>query len=98
MNSTSQRPRLENWAVVVDPYAAPEIHRAKLSGNVSNHPKHENGTHVITSRIVSANGRLVTTAHTEYELGQPCEEYLRWYKETYPDREIDLDNPIKFVD
>ena len=89
-------PRLENWAIVTDasPYTAPELIYFCLVGNVFGHenPRHEDGKHVMTSRIMQVRGRKVTTySGYVYELGEVSPEY----KDACPDRNFDGPNHIK---
>ena len=94
--------RIENWSLVPgsdDPYKAPEQVGMSLQGFVYGHPNRPTileGEYVTTSRIVSANGRIVQTRNTTYELGTVDPDYLAWHKENYPDSQIDLesDSPL----
>ncbi len=59
-----QKAKLENWQVGTDDC---------LIGESYGHPKHKDGTIVITSRVVTwdkESGKAIT-ANTEYELGKP---------------------------
>ncbi|MDY6958323.1 MAG: hypothetical protein SVK08_04125 [Halobacteriota archaeon] len=85
--------KLENWSVVSNatPYTAPEAIVPSLQGYVYNHPKHEDGKHVITSHIVAVYGRKVQTwSGSIYELGKVDPKY----QEAYPDRDLEGPNPI----
>lgn len=89
--------KLENWAVYCpDPYQAPEIRRDCLIGHVYDDPRgREDGKSVVTSYIVAANGKEITTySGTVYVLGKPADEYLTWTKEH--DIDFDPENPITF--
>lgn len=72
--------KIEDWAVTVDPYAAPELGRQYLTGLCPERGR--SGDRIRTSRIVKADGRLVTTASGRtYEVGKPSAEYLRFLEE-----------------
>lgn len=60
--------KLDDWAVVTDPYLAPEIQRPKLCGKVYNHNFRKDGEEITTSAIVKVEGRLVHTRNSVYEL------------------------------
>lgn len=81
---------LHNWAVVTDndPFKAPEIRGSYLRGTREDELKP-----VVTSRIMSVNGREITTRNTIYVLGEIDLEYLQWIKDD--GLEYDYDNPIK---
>ncbi len=93
--------RLENWSVrsrfsKSRPYDPPWT---CLSGDVYEHPAHEDGATITTSPIDSVDGRLVRTRSREYILGAICPEYLGWCREHYgPDWQHDPNNPIKVID
>lgn len=56
----------------------------------------DDGRHVRTSRIVKAEGRLVTTnSGSVYELGDPLPNYVDWCREN--GRAIDQAQPIKML-
>ena len=82
---------LKNWSVIMqgDPYTAPELFCQQLVGLRDDDPRE-----VITSRIVSVQGRRVTTySGSVYILDEINPEYLSWIKVsgyTY-----DPENPIK---
>lgn len=77
---------LNNWSVV-------NVRREQRLAGVPDSGSHE-GKHVVTSRIVDLDGRVVTTVSgSKYTLGTIEDEYLRWMKEygyTYNEKE-----PIK---
>lgn len=89
--------KLENWSVNYDPfyaYMAPEIRPRVLVGTVTGHHRKADGTEVVTSPIVSSQGRVVTTrSGTEYELGEPDPEYTKHLAEQ--GRTLDPENPVK---
>ncbi len=67
--------RIENWALVHEPYAPPEIQH--LRGDVD-------GRTVLTSTVVELDlhGRRAKTARgTEYLLGVPEAGFVAWLKE-----------------
>jgi hypothetical protein len=74
---------IEDWAVVgvpPSPYRAPELTPQMLQGRVFGHPdpKHEDGTLVQTSAIVSIDleRRRIETENTVYLLGTVQPKYL----------------------
>ena len=76
--------RLENWSVVEispSPYAAPEMSRMALKGDVYNHPTREDSSEVRTSNIVDIGGNKVRTQNTIYVLGKPDPNYIKFCKE-----------------
>ncbi len=74
--------RVENWSVRTNagPYTAPEAITSYLSGEVYGHPgRHHDGKAIDTSRIVAAEGRVVTTrSGSKYTLGEIHPEYLNY--------------------
>jgi hypothetical protein len=72
---------LDNWAIVSDPYHAPELNLRFLCGTVSNSSKHTDGKVITTSRLVhvykNENNDIiaVTASGTNYKLGNPDPEY-----------------------
>lgn len=80
--------KLENWAMNYAanpaPFKAPEQAHYQLSGEVYGHPRFDDGTFVVTSRVVDVNKEteiVETYSGSEYELGVVHPEYeLR-----YPD-------------
>lgn len=87
--------RIENWGVVgsADPYQAPELKRLKLHGAVYGHPTQEEGKIVSTSRILDADGLVVTCESRKYLLGQVSPDYLKALDEI--GYKFDPENPIK---
>ena len=75
--------KIENWSItyppLVDRFTPPEHITQHLHGAVYGHASHTDGSVVTTSRIVNWKGRKVTTRHTEYELGIPDPDYVKWY-------------------
>lgn len=71
---------LTNWSIEFSAdsaFQAPEARSQHLVG----HTPDRTGL-IITSRIVRAEGRLVTTrSGSVYELGEPSTEYLAWLTE-----------------
>ncbi len=94
---------LTNWSVCrgsSDPYKAPEQVGSALQGTVQGHP-HPNiqdGKNVITSRIVGAVNRLITTASgSVYRLvGSPDPKFVKFCEDN--GKPLDLLCPIKFKD
>lgn len=75
---------LENWSVTYgdfDPYIPPECRIAHLQGNVTKHPKLDDGF-ILTSAIEKVKGSIVTThSGTMYKLGTPNPEFVQWCKD-----------------
>lgn len=75
-------PILEDWAIITDhdPLLAPELRKMRLSGKVFNRQGFEDGTEVVTSSVqmIDLKNNIVKTKNTEYKLGKPSEEYLKW--------------------
>lgn len=85
--------KLENWSVIT------RGERTSLLGNVFGHsnPRHEDGKSVVTSRVVSVDGRKITTrSGSVYTLGKISPEYREYIKRTRP--EWDWRNPIKMAE
>lgn len=83
--------RIERWSTELcpnQPYLAPELHdHLHLAGIID-------GKEKLTSRIVKANGRTVTTkTGTVYELGDPRPEFAAWCAER--GEPIDPQQPVK---
>jgi hypothetical protein len=57
---------------------APELVKPVLYGRVTNHPLHEDGTYVTTSRILASAGCDVETNNTIYSLGLMADGYKEW--------------------
>jgi hypothetical protein len=78
--------RLENWSVQArsDPYRAPEMLSAVLSGEVWGHPRFSGGHVVRTSNIIWMDLEKMqakTRSGTLYALGKPAQEFLAWIRE-----------------
>ena len=92
---------LDLWAVVSassDPYRAPEQAGIAISGILRDASPHDDreGRRVWTSRVVSVNGRVVTTrSGSVYHLGSIHPEYREWIRKNRP--EWDWRNPIKDI-
>lgn len=78
---------IENWEILDgrDPYTAPEVTKLNIRGCVYGHPRHDDGTTVRTSRIVTVGkfreGDLVETrSGTLYRLGSMRPEYEMWWR------------------
>ena len=84
------------WSVCLaseSDYAAPELAGYALTGIVSGHSKKPDGLLVKTSRIVSVDGRTVTTQNSTYQLvGEPTQRWLTWLAEN--GYEFDPENPV----
>lgn len=88
---------LRNWSVGshphTDPFIPPEHRGVYLHGEVYGHPYHEDGKEVTTSRILSADGKVITCRSRQYILGEPDPKYLKFLSDIeYPYEEK---NPIK---
>lgn len=76
--------KLENWAVVSLPedngiYTPPEAILHRITGEVHNSPKWENGHKITTSPIDDVKGNIVTTVSgSVYELGEPRPDYVEF--------------------
>lgn len=87
---------LDKWAVIKDPYEAPEI-PFRLSGVPTGHPRKPDGKRIKTSRVSKIIGREVTTeSGTIYYLMEPSERYREWLTDNVPD--WDPERPIKTSD
>lgn len=77
-------PRLENWCIVVDPnftpYTAPELIKKRLSGNIHNDNRFNDGEYVTTSSIqdIDLVNKFARTKNTTYELGRMSASYKEW--------------------
>jgi len=77
--------RLENWYMGWtsqhnSPYDPPELRQYILSGEVYGHPSFTEGDRVTTSVIKEVKGKVVETNNTQYELGTPDPEYVKYCK------------------
>jgi len=91
--------KLEQWAVsnLSGPYTPPECQIRCISGVVSGSPLFEDGKFITTSRIVSVEGRVVTTnSGSEYTLGDPDPDYVAWCVENGFDPPSE-ENPIRVL-
>ena len=79
-------PHLEQWSIVaagkVSPYTAPEQLTYYLRGAVTGHARHEDGTVVRTSAVISLSWDTWTarTRNNEYTLGAPDPEWAEWLR------------------
>jgi hypothetical protein len=77
---------IENWAVV-ESVVSPDYEELRpgkhLMGKVFGHANLPDAKLIYTSRIQSIHSdrRLVETANTVYQLGEPCDEYKAWERE-----------------
>lgn len=94
--------KLTDWAFAWEKrrtgYEAPEQLGMCATGLVTGHPKFENGTRITTSRIVDSDGRKMRTGsgNTYVLLGDPSEAYLEWLE--LHGKEMDPDNPVRWLD
>jgi hypothetical protein len=95
--NTTKTIRLENWHcfVPVNPYLPPETLALCLRGEVYDHPHYPDGDRIRTSRVLSVEGKNITTQNTVYVLGEIDPEYKKWIDENYPN--WDANNPIKEI-
>jgi hypothetical protein len=83
----------------MDPYLPPEAFGIYLAGEIYGRGgRFVDGKKVTTSRVVSVDGRMITTkSGSVYELvGDPESGYLDFLKEI--GKEYDPINPIKIID
>lgn len=78
--------RIENWSLqreILDGYRAPEDGFYCLVGDVYDHPKKKDGSHVATSRLIelSVSNRKAITQNTTYVLGKPDATWALWLKD-----------------
>ena len=78
-------PKLENWSVIScfdNPFQDPEILPRCLIGDIYGDPHFEDGTTVITStlQILDVKARIAKTRNTEYQLGEPSDDYRQYCK------------------
>jgi hypothetical protein len=80
---------IKNWCLVlysrVDAYTPPEMIRAKIQGNVYNHPKEKfkDGDYIITSELSELdieNRKAKTKTGNWYILVDPDKEWIDWLK------------------
>lgn len=78
-------PRLENWSVVQGFNMSHDHDKyGYLQGIVFDHGHIEDGTHTLTSAIVSFNiakGLAKTYSGSLYSLGKPDSEWVQWLKD-----------------
>jgi hypothetical protein len=70
--------------MIVNPYLPPECQSISLHGAVYGHDRFEDGLHITTSSVVDldiAGGRASTISGSEYSLGKPNQEWMRWLRE-----------------
>lgn len=82
---------LHCWSVgsTGDPFQAPELHHKRLAGR-----RCEDDREIVTSSIVSVDGRRVTTySGSVYILEDIDPSFLAWMKDN--NYEYDPENPIK---
>ena len=81
-------PTVNNWSIVGEwnwirnPYIAPEARNSVLQGNVTNHPKFEDNSHILTSAVVEINLKekfVKTEKGSTYILGDPDPAYAEAY-------------------
>ena len=90
--------KLENWSVVGDPYAAPELGRIYLVGDVyDDQDRFDDGSPIQTTQVVGSRGRFVKTmSGSTYELGEINPEY-RDHVEITLGETIDEAQPVKII-
>lgn len=92
-------PKLENWSLGTDNedvFFAPEFRIVRLAGEVYGHERFEDGTKISTSavKMLDVKNNLAKTLYTTYELGQPCEHYIKWLSDNGKSLD-DYDTPIE---
>ena len=93
-----KNPTINNWSTTrtcSDPYKAPEQSSLKLQGEVTGYPGLDGEHHITTSKIIAAEGLLVTCESRIYELGTIDPGFTDWLKKNRPD--WDPDNPITII-
>lgn len=85
---------ISNWRTTLcpsRPYLPPEAHdHLHVEGDIDGKTK-------VTSRIVKAEGDLITTkSGSVYQLGAPSADWLQWLAER--GKAFDSENPIKVVE
>lgn len=73
--------QIDDWAVtgsIQNHYQAPEQACLCLTGKVYDHPTHQSGKRIVSSRIVKSQGCTVETDNTHYVLGYVNEGYRAW--------------------
>lgn len=78
--------KLENWSVMQsnsNPYLPPEARPTVLVGTVYGHPNRPDGDRIRTSSLmsISYSKRKAKTRNTEYTLGEPEAEFLKFLEE-----------------
>ena len=88
---------INNWSFITlsDGYTAPENAAFHLIGDVVGHPTIGDRANQLTSRVQDANGRLIMTRNTMYELGTPSPAFIEYCKDEGID--LDLDDPFKSI-
>ena len=84
-------PHLEDWSLTHGPvsaYMAPEQITHHLRGIVTGHPRKQDGDMVMTTRVESIDyaRRTARTKNTDYTLGEPDWEWLKWCDDNEIDR------------
>ena len=79
--------KLEKWSIKLDTdsdyYRAPETRAKYLSGLTEGHPRKEDGSEVLTSRLLDLNLEtgFAETRNTVYQLGSPNPEWVEFLKQ-----------------
>lgn len=86
---------LRDWSVCpLGRYTAPEL-GSRLQGKAYDHPLFQDGEGVTTSKIVKADGLVITTLSRDYLLeGPPDPEFVKFCESI--DTPLNLANPISF--
>lgn len=79
-------PKLENWSVVsypTNPFQAPKLWPRCLAGRIYGDPRFEDGMNVSTSTLqaLDVKARTAKTRNTEYQLGEPSDDYKQYCKD-----------------
>ena len=77
--------KLENWFVIScsdNPFQDSKILPRWLVGDIYGDPRFKDGMNVTTSdlQILDVKARIAKTRNTEYQLGEPSEDYKQYCK------------------
>ena len=78
--------KLDNWALRIsryDPFKAPEMQTCVLVGEAYQHPDPWilDGEFIYTSTVQKIEEGIAYTRNSEYELGEPDPDYVKWCEE-----------------
>lgn len=79
--------RIENWCIIpagFNPYLAPEVHESRISGQVYESPKFNDGDIITTSAIINTKeGNVYTKSGSIYKLGCVDPDYEEAFPNAY---------------